>query len=129
MLFHKRRAVSPTNMSMNNIHIDIVPHFNYLGIILDEHLSRKAHVAIVIGKLSKSNGILNRHKYIYLAQVLLIKYKSLFVPHINFESLVWSQNCNSINKLQKKSVRTSHTVTILIYFNEYMPHLEKRETQ
>ena len=32
--FHKRRAVPPINMSINNIPIDIVPHFNYLGIIL-----------------------------------------------------------------------------------------------
>ena len=39
MLFHKRRAVPPTNMSINNIPIDIVPHSNYLGIILDKHLS------------------------------------------------------------------------------------------
>ena len=39
MLFHKRRAVIPINISMNNMPIDIVPHFNYLGIILDENLS------------------------------------------------------------------------------------------
>ena len=28
MPFHKRRAVSPINVSMNNIPIDIVPYFN-----------------------------------------------------------------------------------------------------
>ena len=33
MLFHKRRAVTPINISMNNMPIDIVPHFNYLGIV------------------------------------------------------------------------------------------------
>ena len=77
MLFHKRRAVTPINISMNNMHIDIVPHFNYLGIILDENLSWKVHVAMVTGKLSKINGILNRLKYIYPAQVLLTIYKSL----------------------------------------------------
>ena len=38
VLFHKRRAVPRINMSMNNIPINIVPHFSYLGIILDEHL-------------------------------------------------------------------------------------------
>ena len=165
MLFHKRRAVPPINMSMNNIPIDIVPHFNYLGIILDEHLSWKAHVAMVSGKLSKINGILNRLKYIYPAQVLLILYKSLFVPHINYGSLVWGQNCNSINKMQKKAIRTithsnyiAHSEPLLkdlnllsvkdlmdlklikflhklyhnnlpIYFSNYMPHLEKRETR
>ena len=165
MLFHKRRAVPPINMSMNNIPIDIVQHFNYLGIILDEHLSWKAHAAMVSGKLSKINGILNRLKYIYPAQVLLILYKSLFVPHINYGSLVWGQNCNSINKMQKKAIRTTthsnyiaHSEPLLkdlnllsvkdlmdlklikflhklyhnnlpIYFSNYMPHLEKRETR
>ena len=90
---------------MNNIPIDIVPHFKYLGIILDTHLSWKTHVAMVTGKLSKINGILNRLKYIYPTNVLLTIYKSLFVPHINDGSLVWGQNFNSISKLQKKVIR------------------------
>ena len=67
--------VNPLHILLNNKSIDIVPKFNYLGIILDEHLSWKAHVAMVIGKLSKINGILNRLKYIYLSQVLLTIYK------------------------------------------------------
>ena len=47
-VFLKRRAVPPINMSMNNIPIDIVPHFNYLGILLDEHLLWKADVLYCI---------------------------------------------------------------------------------
>ena len=97
--------------------------------------------------------------------MLLKLYKSLFVPHINYGSLVWGQNCNSINKMQKKAIRTvthsnyiAHSEPPLkdlhllnvkdlmnlklikflhklyhnnlpIYFNDYMPHLEKRETR
>ena len=38
MLFHKRRTIDPIYISLNNKAIDIVPQFNYLGIILDEHL-------------------------------------------------------------------------------------------
>ena len=91
---------------MNNIPIDIVPHFNYLGIILDKHLSWKTHITMVTGKLSKISGILNRLKYIYPTHILLTIYKSLFVPHINYGSLVWGQNFNSISKLQKKVIRT-----------------------
>ena len=66
----------------------------------------ETHVAIVTGILSKINGILNRLKYIYPTHVLLTRYKSLFVPHIKYGSLVWGQNFNSINKLQKKVIRT-----------------------
>ena len=156
MLFHKRRTVNPIHILLNNKSIDIVPQFNYLGIILDEHLSWKAHVAMVTGKLSKINGILNRLKYVYPLQVLLIIYKSLFVPHINYDS---------ISKLQKRVIRTithsnyiAHSEPLLkdlnllnvkdlmdlkkikflhklyhgnlpIYFNTYTPHLESRETQ
>ena len=65
-----------------------------------------ATVKQVTGKLSKMNGILNRLKYIYPTHVLLTIYKSLFVPHINYGSLVWGQNFNSISKLQKKVIGT-----------------------
>ena len=165
IFFHKRRAVPSINLSMNNIPIDIVPHFNYLGIILDKHLSWKTHITMVTGKLSKISGILNRLKYIYPTHILLTIYKSLFVPHINYGSLVWGQNFNSISKLQKKVIRTvtrsnyiAHSEPLLkelnllnvkdlmdlklikflhklydnklpIYFNEYMPYLEARETK
>ena len=104
MLFHKRRTVGPIHISIHNKAVNIVPQFNYLDIVVDEHLSWKAYVAMVTGKLSKNNGILNRFKYIYPAQVLLTICKSLFVPHINYGSfIVWGQNCDSISKLLKKS--------------------------
>ena len=61
---------------------------------------------MITGKISKIDGILNRLKYIYPAQVLLTIYKSLFVPHINHGSLVWGQNYDSISKLQKRVIRT-----------------------
>ena len=117
MFIHKRRAVPPINLSMNNIPIDKVPHFNYLGIILYKHLSWKSHVAMVTGKFSKNNGILNILKYIYPTHILLTIYKSLFVPHINYGSLVWGQNFNSISKLQKKDIRT-------VTHSNYIAHSE-----
>ena len=89
MLFHKRRPVIPIQFSMNNRVIDVVLHFNYLGIMLDADMSWKTHVAMVQNKLSRINGILHRLKYIYPQNVLITLYKSLFVPHINYGSLVW----------------------------------------
>ena len=61
---------------------------------------------MVTGKRSKINDILNRLEYIYPTHVLLTICKLLFVPHINYGSLEWGQNFNSIGKLQKKVVRT-----------------------
>ena len=80
MLFHKRRTVNPIHILLNNKAIDIVPQFNYLGIILDEHLSWKAHVAMVTGKLSKINGILNRLN-IFIFHKYYLQYISLYLFH------------------------------------------------
>ena len=51
MLFQKRRTVDPIHNLLNNKAIDIVPQYNYLGIILDEHLTWKAHLAMITVKL------------------------------------------------------------------------------
>ena len=99
MLFHKRRPVIPIQFSMNNRVIDVVQHFNYLGIMLDADMSWKTHVAMVRNKLSRINGILHRLKYIYPQNVLITLYKSLFVPHINYGSLVWGHAGGALDKI------------------------------
>ena len=37
MFFNKCRRLTPLQFSMNNRSIDVVQHFNYLDIMLDEH--------------------------------------------------------------------------------------------
>ena len=106
MLFHKRRPVTPIQFSMNNRIIDVVQYFNYLGIMLDADMSWKTHVAMVRNKLSRINGILHRLKYIYPQSILITLYKSLFVPHINYGSLLWGHTGGALDKIQKKAVRT-----------------------
>ena len=119
MLFHKRRPVTPIQFSMNNRIIDVVQYFNYLGIMLDADMSWKTHVAMVRNKLSRINGILHRLKYIYPQNVLITLYKSLFVPHINYGSLLWGHGGGggALDKIQKKAVRT-------ITYSNYIAHSE-----
>ena len=75
------------------------------------------YIDMVTNKLSKINGILYRLKYVYPQSALLTIYNSLFVPHINFGSLVWGANQQRIGKLQKKAVRT-------ITHSHYIAHTE-----
>ena len=117
MLFHKRRPVTPIQFSMNNRIIDVVQYFNYLGIMLDADMSWKTHVAMVRNKLSSINGILHRLKYIYPQSILITLYKSLFVPHINYGSLLWGHAGGALDKIQKKAVRT-------ITYSNYIAHSE-----
>ena len=106
MLFHKRRQLNPIQFSINGRDIDVVSHFNYLRIILDENISWKKHVAMITNKLSKISGVLHRLKYIYPQNILETIYKSLFVPHLNYGLLLWGRNLDSIAKFQKRAIRT-----------------------
>ena len=83
MFFNKRRHFTPLQFSMNNRSIDVVQHFNYLSIMLDEFMSWKTHIAMVRNKLSRINGILHRLKYYLPQNILITLYKFLFAPHVN----------------------------------------------
>ena len=72
---------------MNNI----IEYFNYLGIMLDSDMAWKTHITLVRNKFSRINGILHRLKYIYLKNILITLYKSLFFPAINYGLLLWGQ--------------------------------------
>ena len=79
---------------------------------------------MVTNKLSKIIGILHKLKYIFPKDILLTIYNSLFVPHINYGSLVWGTSQRRIGKLQKKAIRAithssfiAHTEPLLKNFN------------
>ena len=71
VIFNKRRHLTPLQFSMNNRSIDDMQHFNYLGIMLDENMSWKTHIAMARNKLSRINGIFHMLKY-YFPQNILI---------------------------------------------------------
>ena len=105
MFFHKRRHLTPLQFAMNNTcrSIDVVQHFSYLVIMLDENMSWRTHIiAMVKNKLSRINAILHRLKYYFPQNILITLYKSLFTPHINYGSLLCGQAGGNWIKLRKK---------------------------
>ena len=58
-----------------DISIERVYVFNFLGLIMDEHLNWKSHVENISNKCSKTIGILNKLKYFLPLTVKLILYK------------------------------------------------------
>ena len=101
MIFHKRRVVPELNLSLNNIHIESVSHFTFLGIILDTALSWKYHTNMIVIKII---GILHKLKYIFPKDILLTIYNSLNLTHLNYGLLLWGIHLQDISLLQK-----SHT--------------------
>ena len=82
---------------------------------INANMSWKSHIATVRNKLSRINGILHRLKYLYPQNILDTIYKSLFIPHINYGSLLWGQVGESLDKIQKKAIRT-------ITYSHYIAH-------
>ena len=117
MIFHKRRDTPQLDLLLNNIKIELVSNFTFLGIILDSSLSWKNHTKMIAIKISKIIGILHKLKYIFPKEILLIIYKSLIVPHLNYGLLLWGVNLKDIFLLQKKAIR-------LVTHNSYTSHTE-----
>ena len=77
---------------------------------------------MVTNKLSKISGVLHRLKYIYPQHVLVAIYKSFFIPHLNYGSLLWGHNFDIVSKLQKSVVRT---ITNSAYIAHSEPMLKR----
>ena len=93
MLFHKCHKVN--TIKIDHRTIEKVS----MSVMIHENLTWKNHVNIINYRII---GILHRLKYIYPEDILLTIYYSLFIPHVNFGSLVWGTTIERISKLQKK---------------------------
>ena len=72
---------------------------------------------MVTNKLSKISGVLHRLKYIYPQHVLVAIYKSLFVPHLNYGSLLWGHNFDTVLNCRKKLLELLQIAHILLTLN------------
>ena len=120
MVFHPyQKDISSLNteLCINGEHIERVNNFNFLGILIDEHLNWKAHNEMVANKISKYCGVLNRIKNVLPLHILRTLYHSTIYPHINYGLLVWGYECNRITKIQKRAIR-------VITCSKYNAHTE-----
>ena len=107
--FHTaQRIVAYPELKINNVIIDRVTEFNFLGLIISSNMKWKKHIDHIALKVSKITGIMYRLKFILPADVLLTIYNSLILPHFNYCHLAWGSNITAGHKLhllQKKAVR------------------------
>ena len=69
----------------------------YLGVKIDGNLSWKSHIDYLPVKLRRANALLFKIRNFVNSSVLRTIYFAIFVSHLNYCCLVWSQNCNAIN--------------------------------
>ena len=121
MVFHtNQRNVTYPNLVINNIIIERVSHFNFLGIMLSYNMTWDAHINDISKKISKAIGILYQLNHIYLQRILFTLYTALRVPHLNYCLILWGsyiKESHRLHLLQKKALR-------IITNSHYLAHSE-----
>jgi hypothetical protein len=106
MIFHSiQRATVNPNIILDNTPVEIVDHFNFLGIVIDKHMNFKAHVDKICIKISRAIGVMNKLKNFLPESILLTLYNSLVLPHLNYGILAWGTNLKRARILQKRAVK------------------------
>ena len=100
---------------MDIAQIEHTSTFNFLGIIVEEHLKWDEHVNKIALKISKTIGIINKLKHFLSSYILHTLYNSLILPHIHYGLLIWGCRYERIFKLQQQVIR-------IITLNQYNSH-------
>ena len=114
------------DLEINGEKIKRVKEFNFLGIMLDEHLTWKPHIKKIRSKVCQSIGIIKRVRKILPLEALKSLYSALILPHLNYGIKLWGQDLQTETKakqhaafiVQKRAVRV---ITRNRYFSHTSP--------
>lgn len=98
-----------TAVNMNNMDIEEVSSFKFLGVILNKQLSWTDHKQYVQRKVSKSLGILYNSKKVMTEKETVVMYKTFIQSNLLYAIEVWghtvTHDSDILNKIQNKSLR------------------------
>ena len=106
MVFHHTNKQFETPvLVIDNVIIERVNSFSFLGLSLDENMSWKTHTNKIRAKISRSVGIINKLKNVLPLSIKVTLYNALILPHVNYNLIIWGHYSNRIEKLQKRALR------------------------
>ena len=82
-------------MNINNNEIPWTESIKFLGVLLDENLSRKTLIKYIENKISKNSGILFKARSFLNKKSLLSLYYSNIHININYGSISWGSICRT----------------------------------
>jgi len=99
----------PLSLFINQQPILKVQKATILGVIIDQHLSFKSHIAKVKGKLASSLYILSKVRHTIPLQIARSLYHSTFKVHLSYCLLIWGNShptyLHPLNVLHNKFLR------------------------
>ena len=103
--------VNEFNIQYDNINIDIVDEFKFLGYYINKNLKFKTHCDMLIKKLSSCNFILYKCCQFLPKRHLYLINNALSISYINyFNVLLTFFNKNEINKINKQLRRAGSII-------------------
>ena len=77
MVFHtSQRRVNYPVLKLNNVNIERMSQFNFLGVVINSTLKWDKHIAHTSLKISRATGVIFRLRRIYPREILLTLYNT-----------------------------------------------------
>ena len=109
MIFSYKRGNPKFTVNLKNSIIEEQQTTSFLGVIIDNKLTWKAHIAHLCSKISKGIAILRLLRPSFPKHILKMIYMSLIHSYLNYCNLIWGSAENTISNplfiLQKKAIR------------------------
>lgn len=122
MIFSSLQKSLPTineSVEIFNSPVSRVTSTKFLGIIIDENLTWRSHIAKVESKIAKNIGIINKLKSFLPEKILLNLYYTMIYPYLSYCNIIWASTYPSrlekLAKLQKRIIR-------IITSSHYLAH-------
>ena len=120
MIFHamnKKIDDLIPEIKIDDIFIERVSNFNFLGLTLNENISWKPHIDIIANKITKFSSVLNRLKRYLPGYILRTLYCSMVQSRLTYCILAWGYNYHGLVKIRKRFM-------IIISLNYYSADTE-----
>ena len=114
IIFHSSASSVLTDISIKigKKQISRVKYIKFLGVLLDEHLDARYHIAELSKKLARTCGIFFRIRYLLPTATLITLYNALFMSFLQYGIVAWGQTFDSyiepLSKLQKELSKRFH---------------------
>ena len=99
-----KKIVMYPKLLINDVEIERVDCFNFLGLQLNHNLKWNKHISHVSLKMTKITGLLHKLILEFPASILKSIYNTLVLPHINYYILSWGSQIDKLHKLQNRAI-------------------------
>ena len=89
MIFSRSRSIPDIDINIKNVKIKRETESKFLGVIADDGLTWKSHIAAMKTKMSRYFGIMYKLRSQLPQKAKLLIYHSFIQSHLNYCSLVW----------------------------------------